>query len=333
MRSVDVVVPCYRYGHFLRQCVESILTQSGVEVRVLVLDDASPDHTPEVGEALAREDSRVTFHRHADNKGHIATYNEGIEWASRDYFLLLSADDYLLPGALERATLVMESEPEISFSFGNAFLLHEDGELVPMDPMRRLTQTTKHRTMKGSEFIAFSGAANIVPTATAVVRTSLQKQVGGYRPELPHSGDMEMWFRLAAHGSVGFVNAHQAVYRLHRSNMSQGYMSNVFPDLQQRKAAIDYFFENDGSALPDADKLRQHVDRSFGHAAIKRASTAFNEGLPDLSDQIRTYALSTCPDIKYSWPWMKLAGKRTIGTRGWNALRSVQHAISRQSGI
>ena len=39
-------------------------------------------------------------------------------------------------------------------------------------------------------------------TPSAIVRTSAQHRVGGYRPELPHSGDLEMWLRLAAVGSV-----------------------------------------------------------------------------------------------------------------------------------
>ena len=45
MSSVDVIVPCYRYAHFLRECVESILSQSIGNVRVLIIDDASPDKT------------------------------------------------------------------------------------------------------------------------------------------------------------------------------------------------------------------------------------------------------------------------------------------------
>lgn len=71
-------MPCYQYGHFLRECVESILTRSGPSVRVLVIDDASPDHTAGVARDLVREDSRVTFLRHTRDKGHIATHNEGI---------------------------------------------------------------------------------------------------------------------------------------------------------------------------------------------------------------------------------------------------------------
>ena len=43
-----MIVPCYRYGHYLRQCVESVLSQSHGDLRVLIIDDASPDHTEEV---------------------------------------------------------------------------------------------------------------------------------------------------------------------------------------------------------------------------------------------------------------------------------------------
>src|SRR5690348_14683949 len=110
--TVDVIVPSYRYGRFLRQCVESVLTQSVRNVRVLIIDDASPDNTSEVAAGLASEDGRVEWRRHTANIGHIATYNEGIEWVSARYTLLLSADDYLLPGALERAVNLMDAHPE-----------------------------------------------------------------------------------------------------------------------------------------------------------------------------------------------------------------------------
>ncbi|MGO7624499.1 glycosyltransferase family 2 protein, partial [Rhizobium ruizarguesonis] len=78
----------------LEECVGSVLSQAGVDVRVLILDYCSPDNTPEVGMALASRDKRVTYRRHTANKGHISTYNGGIEWAGGDLFLLLSADDY-----------------------------------------------------------------------------------------------------------------------------------------------------------------------------------------------------------------------------------------------
>ena len=101
---VDVVIPCYNYARFLEDCVGSVLSQEGVDVRALIIDDRSGDDTFEVGTNLIRRDSRVLFRRHSQNRGHIATYNEGLlEWVEAEYALLLSADDMLAPGALRRA--------------------------------------------------------------------------------------------------------------------------------------------------------------------------------------------------------------------------------------
>lgn len=326
MSSVDVVVPCYRYGHFLRECVESILAQSGVQVRVLVIDDASPDNTAQVAAQLAGEDSRVTFLRHRLNKGHIATYNEGIEWASSDYFLLLSADDYLLPGSLARASELMKGHPEVGFSFGNVLELSNEGATKEAGAVSRLLNGDDHRILRGVEFLRVSGARNIVPTPTAVVRTSLQKAVGGYNQELPHTGDMEMWFRLAAHASVGVVGQLQAVYRRHANNMSHAYFADHWlPDLQQRKAAIVNFFETCGHLLPDAQSLRRKVLRALACDAASWASAAFNDGDLGLCNELAEFATTSCPSVRRSLAWAKLGVKRRVGVRRW---RTMQPAIA-----
>ena len=94
MPSVSVVIPCYKYGRFLPGCVRSVLDQEGVDVRVLIIDDASPDDSAQVALDLAADDERVEARVHEVNKGHIATYNEGLlEWADGDYSVLISADD------------------------------------------------------------------------------------------------------------------------------------------------------------------------------------------------------------------------------------------------
>ena len=58
MASVDVIIPCYKYGHLLEECVESVLSQEDVDVRVVIMDDASPDDTEAIGGRLA-QDRRV----------------------------------------------------------------------------------------------------------------------------------------------------------------------------------------------------------------------------------------------------------------------------------
>src|SRR5215472_24892 len=118
MVRVDVIVPCYNYGDLLEACVTSVLSQQEVEVRVLIMDDASTDTTPEVGRCLAAREPRVEYRRHDVNHGHIATYNEALDNVTGDYCMILSADDMLTPGALMRATHLMDAHPEVGLTYG-----------------------------------------------------------------------------------------------------------------------------------------------------------------------------------------------------------------------
>jgi glycosyltransferase involved in cell wall biosynthesis len=329
LQRVDVAIPCYNYAHFLEECVESVLSQAGVDVRVLILDDCSPDNTPEVGMALASRDKRVTYRRHAANMGHIATYNEGIDWAGGDLFLLLSADDYLLPGALGRSAELMRNYPDVGFAFGNALIAEPDCIMSKRaDP---LGDNNVHpmQILSGPQFMRLSGASNLVPTPTAVVRTALQKQVGGYHKELPHAGDMEMWLRLASHAGVGFINDDQAVYRRHATNMSlQYYGENILSDLRQRKKAFDILFSHAADNLKKDEVIRRLLARDLGKKALQQAGIAFNNFDIATAVAIQRFAMEVSPEVRNSLPWIKLVCKQTIGPKYWYALNSIRRRVA-----
>jgi glycosyltransferase involved in cell wall biosynthesis len=345
---IDVIIPCYNYGRFLRQCVNSVLGQRGVDVRVLVIDDASPDNTAEVAAALVREDPRIDIIRHSTNKGHIKTYNEGIEWVSADYMLLLSADDYLLPGALRRAAELMDAHSEVGFTFGNVIELSDNGNEMPLESIIKPTNDLDKRILEGRELIELTSAeGNQVVTCSAVVRTGLQKHLGGYREELPHAGDMEMWLRFAAHASVGYIFAYQGVYRRHNSSMSAAYYlrsegrhtykknrpldmykknGRLF-HLQQKKLAFDVFSEHCKDVMPQSEDLCRRLYQGLSTSAVSDASAAFNDGEMEESRQLSDFALAVCPEIKRSSAWVKLNCKRWMGGRTWRAVRPVAAAI------
>lgn len=310
MVTVEVVIPCYNYARFLRQSVESAVNQEGVAVRVSIIDDCSTDASAEVGEALAQQYDAVRFRRHEANMGHIVTYNEGIAELSGDYFLLLSADDYLLPGALLRAVHVMEEKPQVGFVFGRALLA---GDSVPPE---RLTPLPKRLTKNGSavlsgrRFVEYSRARNIVPTPSAVVRTKLQLAVGGYREDLPHTGDMEMWLRLAARADVGYLDEDQAVYRMHGTNMSKAY--DGLADLKARAKALEAFFADGVSRIDPTGALERECLHHFAGEAFRHASMALNRGELEAADCFRDYGLSVSPTARRSIDWLKLSVKRTL---------------------
>src|SRR6476661_2373772 len=74
---VSVVIPCYNYERFLKDAVDSVLTQEDVDLDVIIVDDASTDGSGELAAELAADDRRIRAVLHTTNMGHIATYNDG----------------------------------------------------------------------------------------------------------------------------------------------------------------------------------------------------------------------------------------------------------------
>ncbi len=196
MRRFDVVVPCYNYAHYLPGCIDSLLSQEGVEVRVLIIDDASTDDSAVVAAGLAERDPRIEVRGHEANRGHIATYNEGLlGWADGDYTVLLSADDLVTPGAFARADRVMTDRPSVGLVYGRSEYFLTNDELPPIGRHQLGVKVWAGR--QWLERRCRSGVS-VISSPEVVVRSTVQQQVGGYRPDLPARGDLEMWLRTCS---------------------------------------------------------------------------------------------------------------------------------------
>ncbi len=327
MARVDVIIPCYKYAHFLCGCVESVLAQEGVEVRVLVINDASPDDTRAVADSLARSDCRVEVVHHSANRGHIATYNEGIEWLKGKYYLLISADDLLTPGALARAAELMEARPEVGFVFGRAIKTRhpEHHALAPV-------ASGRSRVLPGGRFLEICclTGGNVVPTPTLVIRTELQKRLGGYRADLPHTGDLEMCMRLAVHAAVGVVDADQAYYRVHDKNMHKQTYSDTVLVHEQHRDAYRALFEGHGERIADRGRLRQLADKALARCAVGSACAAFDRGDEAACKGLMDYASTRYPSAHRNSLWLRLWLKRQMGFTAWRAVRSVYRSLPRR---
>ncbi|WP_244610600.1 glycosyltransferase family 2 protein [Microvirga pakistanensis] len=277
MASIDVVIPSYQYGRYLRECVQSVLDQDVDELRVLIIDNGSTDGSADIARQLAAEDARVSVVAHSVNRGPHASFNEGIDWATADYFLLLFADDLLTPGALSRAIAIMEEHPDISVTYGRAAALYGD---APASSLEIPPQKSDWRIMDGLAFIdRFCRTAVFhVPGSALIVRTSAQKQAGHYRPELPHSDDYDVWLRLACRGRVAETDAFQAILRMHGSNRSTLLAQVHVWHLVHTEMAIDCFFANDGAALPGASNLLHMARRSLAERAYWSAVSNLARG-------------------------------------------------------
>ncbi|WP_246001909.1 glycosyltransferase family 2 protein [Allorhizocola rhizosphaerae] len=323
--SVSVVIPCYRYGHFLRDCVNSVLeNQPGVDVRVLIIDDASPDDSAAVAQKLAAEDDRIEVRVHETNKRHIATYNEGLlEWADSDYAVLLSADDRLTPGALTRAAGLMDENPGVGFVYG-----HPVHFTHPGPPPAARTTLKGTSVWDGHWWLErrFREGHGCITSPEVVVRTSLQHKVGGYDPKLPHTGDIEMWMRFAAHADVGYVRGvDQAYYRLHGNNMSTTDFAGQLDDLRQRLAAYDAVLDKCADVLPQRGRLADLVHRKLARDALRRAARAYDRRRTHVVpvDELVSFAAQVWPAYQELPEYRGLRVRRRVGARAMPYLQPL----------
>ncbi len=263
--TVDVVIPNYNYGHYLLECAESVLSQIGVKLRLLIIDNASEDNSAVIARDIAAHDERVELLLRSKNAGPHASFNEGVDWAQSDYFLILCADDLLAHDALSRAVNFLERCPDVHLAYGATQKIVKD-EKRPQKPT--IPSAGQWTISSGADFIglACKHAFNPVAGPTAVVRTSVQKQAGYYRQTLTHTDDLEMWLRLALFGNVASTDNVQAYARVHSNNQSAT-VAGIMHWNREFEACFRSFFQNDGRDMPGANL---HLARACD-CLVKRA--------------------------------------------------------------
>lgn len=94
--KITVIVPVYKVEDYLSQCIESILAQNFQDFELILVDDGSPDTSPDICDQYARRDNRIKV-IHQKNGGLSAARNAGIEMAEGEYLCFIDSDDLISP--------------------------------------------------------------------------------------------------------------------------------------------------------------------------------------------------------------------------------------------
>jgi glycosyltransferase involved in cell wall biosynthesis len=326
--SVSVVIPCYNYGRYLRECVESVLPQDGVKVDVLIVDDASTDDSRAVAAGLASTDTRVKVLNHATNQGSVRTYNDGLALVTGTYAVLISADDMLTPGSLARACALMEAHPQVGLVYGRPLVIGDDRPRP-----RPATGPVRWTIWPGREWfeIRCRLTENCIRSPEAVMRTSLLQRLGLYRDELPYSGDLELWMRFALNGDVGYVaGPDQAYYRDHGTGMHRIQWGNALAEHQQISAAFEMIFHYHGNRIPNRSRAEAQVRGALGKRALRLACAAFDREPFDPAEvaALEEWARGVESEAKISQVRSSLRIRKTLGARLWRTLHPLHRAMT-----
>lgn len=205
---VSVVISNYNYGRYLRQAIDSVLTQSRPPLEVLVVDDGSTDGSEAV---VRRYGDRVRWvQQHC--RGVSAARNLGVQESRGGLITFLDADDYWMPEKLERQVARWRQDPEAGLVHCGAQLVDERGHLIEVRCDGQEGWLTEEMLLFKRSAVPMAGSSALVPRATF-------ETVGGFDARLSTSADWDFCYRLARRQRIGFVPEALIAVRQHRTNM------------------------------------------------------------------------------------------------------------------
>lgn len=315
--DVTVMVPLYDYARYLPAMAESVLSQQGVDLELIIVDDVSTDDGLLVARAIAAADPRVTVIAQPVNGGPVACVHAALEIARGEFLWYLDADDLITPGSLARAVAVARAFPSVDLVYGHP-LHFPDGDALPA----ARTEGEGCLVWEGQDWLAdrCRTAVNVITSCEVLQRRSTIDEIGSLLP-LPHTFDLEMWLRLSSAGEVAYLlGVDQGWHRKHPVSMSV--VVTPFRDLVERRLAFRTFFDGRGAWIPNARALRQAAERGLAVGALEKACQLLDGGqcAPEDIDDFRAFAEETYSGARQLPQWRALEQRRRLGER-FNRLR------------
>lgn len=263
---VTIVVPCYNYGHYLAESLESVRTQTFDCWECVVVDDGSTDNTEEVAKRFAEEDSRFVY-VFQDNKGLSAARNKGITVSRGDYIQLLDADDLLQRRKLELQSRYLDDHPETDIVYGETrYFSSEKPEILWGTVDMNRDKGLKLISGRGKPVLKALLETNIMAVCAPLSRKCVFTSCGMFDETLKNHEDWEMWLRCAMQGKTfSFLRAAhtRALIRWHPESMSRNRIPMLETNRRIRKRLAD--------SLSDSDLQRTNRKhyRRFGFELMK----------------------------------------------------------------
>jgi len=213
MPRVSVIIPAYNAAVYLPYAIDSVIAQRYPDWEIIIVDDGSTDRTCAVVDSylpILRDKLQYIYQ---ENRGLPAARNTGIRAARGEFMALLDADDVWLPQRLERGVPVLDADPSIG-------LVH--ARVARIDTQGSVTGQLKVEPQYLSGRIAgniYTRRAHIV-CPTVMFRKNCLERAGWFDERMQATEDRDLWFRIALHYQVAYIDEVLAYYRISPSSMT-----------------------------------------------------------------------------------------------------------------
>ena len=144
---VSIGMPVYNAERYIRQALDSLLAQDYKNFELIISDNASTDHTPEICQGYVARDKRIRYYRNKMNLGSFRNFNRVAELSSGKYIMFAAYDDLWDSTFISRCVPILEENPEVVLVYSQAVLIGPDGSQIGLrnNPIDTRGMSAVHR--------------------------------------------------------------------------------------------------------------------------------------------------------------------------------------------
>jgi glycosyltransferase involved in cell wall biosynthesis len=276
---VTICVPTYNKAGFLAQSLLSILEQTFVDFKLIVVDDNSIDDTRAVVDSF--RDPRVAYVQNEENLGLAGNWNRCVELALREesrYIALYHDDDVYAPTILEREVLFLDTHPHVGLVHTALHYYHEEE--------KRYTRRVPYPTdrvigpLELLDDLCRRGVYHIT-TPSVMARREAYLRAGKFDNSFRICPDLDLWWRMLKDYDLGYISETLVMQRIHRDQVSSSAQGLQHALTQKESLAV---LERAITGLYhrckeiDIDRYQKGVKRYFAKQTLRAGVNALLEG-------------------------------------------------------
>lgn len=185
--KVSVIIPCYNYGKYLMEAINSVLFQTYTNFEIIVVDDGSTD--PYTQKVISSIKLPKTIVISIPNQGVSNARNYGLSISKGEFILFLDADDYISHDFLKKTVSAFENNKDISF-VSTWIKVFGTEDYIWKTRLANKTNILGENTL----------------SITSLFRKSMIFKLKGYDTNLKHGfEDWELWIRILSNDHSGII--------------------------------------------------------------------------------------------------------------------------------
>lgn len=211
---ISIVLPVYNGEKYLRESIESVLSQTYSNWELLILDDCSSDESPAIAKEYEAADRRIHYFRNEQNLQLPRNLNRGFSLAQGEYLTWTSDDNRYRPQALERMAAVLDSDPDVQLVFASCRIIDAAGkevEYLSVSP-------------RSPDWVVGTNSVGACFLYTRLV----YQQIGDYDPDLKLVEDFDYWQRICSRFKAVGMEEILYDYRWHDAALTSTMKKELF---------------------------------------------------------------------------------------------------------